>query len=243
MLVCFVLSPVPSESLPFSLTSHCIHTTAVLPWALGELRASRANFSETVDLDYSGPKMFSDVCRFSFFFFLSSYLVCIALLFLLCCCFVKEQTCNFAAWGKDLVRTDMWDEVVLKVPRLRSWVGFSLWLSSLERRLLPSYCQVLPAVSWRGLREPLVKAFWALFIWLAETELGFHFFFHSTGVSFMFENWKRVFFSVQRGCVCPLAHLFLISWLESITHQKEQKNNFFLTRCVVALTGLVDVVA
>lgn len=47
----------------------------------------------------------------------------------------------------------------------------------------------------------------------------------------MSENWKRVFFSVVHGCVCPLAHLFLISWLESISHQKKQKNNFFLTRC------------
>lgn len=61
---------------------------------------------------------------------------------------------------------------------------------------------------------------------LQKTGLDFHFFFHSTGVPFMFENWKRVFFSVEQGCVCPLAHLFLISWLERTAHQKEQKKQF-----------------
>ena len=118
-------------------------------------------------------------------------------------------------------------------------------LTATSRARSPIYNQLLDCISclwlcwqrkschfWQHL-----LAFWAAFIWFAETELGFHFFFHSTGVPFMFANWKRVFCSVGRGCVCPLAHLFLISWLESATHQKEQKNNFFLTRCSVFPTG------
>lgn len=54
----------------------------------------------------------------------------------------------------------------------------------------------------------------------------------------LFHVWKlktRVFQCGAWMCVCPLAHLFLISWLESIAHQKKQKNNFFLTRCSEAL--------
>lgn len=56
----------------------------------------------------------------------------------------------------------------------------------------------------------------------------------------LFHVWKlktRVFQCAAWLCVCvcarvcPLAHLFLISWLESISHQKEQKNNFSLTHC------------
>lgn len=50
----------------------------------------------------------------------------------------------------------------------------------------------------------------------------------------LFHVWKlktRVFQCGAWMCMCPLAHLFLISWLESISHQKKQKNNFFLTRC------------
>lgn len=53
-----------------------------------------------------------------------------------------------------------------------------------------------------------------------------------------FHVWKlktRVFQCGAWMCVCPLAHLFLISWLESISHQKKQKNNFFLTHCLEAL--------
>ena len=54
----------------------------------------------------------------------------------------------------------------------------------------------------------------------------------------LFHVWKlktRVFQCGAWMCVCPLAHLFLISWLESISHQKKQKNNFFLTRWSEAL--------
>lgn len=54
----------------------------------------------------------------------------------------------------------------------------------------------------------------------------------------LFHVWKlktRVFQCGAWMCVCPLAHLFLISWLESISHQKEQKNNFSLTCCSEAL--------
>lgn len=54
----------------------------------------------------------------------------------------------------------------------------------------------------------------------------------------LFHVWKlktRVFQCGAWMCVCPLAHLFLISWLESISHQKKQKNNFFLTHCSEAL--------
>lgn len=54
----------------------------------------------------------------------------------------------------------------------------------------------------------------------------------------LFHVWKlktRVFQCGAWMCVCPLAHLFLISWLESISHQKKQKNNFSLTRCSEAL--------
>lgn len=54
----------------------------------------------------------------------------------------------------------------------------------------------------------------------------------------LFHVWKletRVFQCAAWMCVCvwvcPLAHLFLISWLESISHQKKQKNNFSLTCC------------
>lgn len=53
-----------------------------------------------------------------------------------------------------------------------------------------------------------------------------------------FHVWKlktRVFQCGAWMCVCPLAHLFLISWLESISHQKKQKNNFSLTCCSEAL--------